>query len=222
MGLKATNIHFRYEKKQPLLLENINFSIERGECLALLGPNGSGKTTLSKILIGILKPEQGEITVNGKNLKNLSLAQIGEQVGYLFQNPNRQLFCSTVEEEVSFALQFRETKSETGKEKVDHLLGFFGLDHLRGKFPFTLSQGERQRLALAAIMALEPPFFILDEPTTGLDVRRRKELLYYLQKLLQENRGILLITHDQKFAEEISSKKMELKDQSFSEGVGRC
>ncbi len=222
MALIAKNLYFRYQKDQPFLLENINLELHSGECLALLGANGSGKTTLSKILIGIIKPEKGQISVDGQKLESLSLAKIGERVGYLFQNPNRQLFCSSVEEEVGFALQFRNKNSEENREKVTELLKFFDLDRLREKFPFTLSQGERQRLALAAIMALDPPFFILDEPTTGLDPRRKEELYFYLHKLLQKNRGILLISHDHQFAGKLASCVRELKKGQLMEGVVQC
>ncbi len=222
MALIARNLYFRYQKDQPFLLENINLELGRGECIALLGANGSGKTTLSKLLIGIIKPEKGQLSVDRQNLENLSLAKIGERVGYLFQNPNRQLFCSSVEEEVGFALQFRNKNFEENRNKVNELLDFFDLERLREKFPFTLSQGERQRLALAAIMALDPPFFILDEPTTGLDPRRKEELYFYLHKLLQKNRGILLISHDHQFAGKLASCVRELKNGQLVEGVVQC
>lgn len=222
MALIARNLYFRYQKDQPFLLENINLELGRGECIALLGANGSGKTTLSKLLIGIIKPEKGQLSVDRQNLENLSLAKIGERVGYLFQNPNRQLFCSSVEEEVGFALQFRNKNFEENRNKVNELLDFFDLERLREKFPFTLSQGERQRLALAAIMALDPPFFILDEPTTGLDPRRKEELYFYLHKLLQKNRGILLISHDHEFAGKLASCVRELKNGQLVEGVVQC
>ncbi len=222
MALIARNLYFRYQKDQPFLLENINLELGRGECIALLGANGSGKTTLSKLLIGIIKPEKGQLSVDRQNLENLSLAKIGEHVGYLFQNPNRQLFCSSVEEEVGFALQFRNKNFEENRNKVNELLDFFDLERLREKFPFTLSQGERQRLALAAIMALDPPFFILDEPTTGLDPRRKEELYFYLHKLLQKNRGILLISHDHQFAGKLASCVRELKNGQLVEGVVQC
>ncbi len=222
MALIARNLYFRYQKDQPFLLENINLELGRGECIALLGANGSGKTTLSKLLIGIIKPEKGQLSVDRQNLENLSLAKIGERVGYLFQNPNRQLFCSSVEEEVGFALQFRNKNFEENRNKVNELLDFFDLERLREKFPFTLSHGERQRLALAAIMALDPPFFILDEPTTGLDPRRKEELYFYLHKLLQKNRGILLISHDHQFAGKLASCVRELKNGQLVEGVVQC
>ncbi len=222
MPLIANNLFFRFNNNQDFLLENINLELHRGECMALLGENGSGKTTLSKLLIGILKPEKGEISIDGEKIRDLPLAKIGERIGYLFQNPNRQLFCSSVEEEVGFALQFRKSERGESEKIVSELLGFFQLDHLRAKFPFTLSQGERQRLALAAIMALDPPFFILDEPTTGLDPRRKEELFFYLQKLLKDNRGILLISHDHDFACNLANQIGELKNGKLETGVIKC
>ena len=222
MALVARSLSFRYEKTDPFCLENIALELHPGQCLALLGANGSGKTTLSKLLIGILQPEKGHVSVDGKNLTGLSLAGIGEKIGYLFQNPSRQLFCSSAGEEIGFPLQFRGLDPGEIAERTEHLLHFFGLDHLRDQFPFTLSQGERQRLALAAIMVLDPPYFILDEPTTGLDPRRREELFYYLQKLIKNGRGIILISHDHCFARRLASGIRELKEGRLQEVDPGC
>ncbi len=222
MSLKATNIHYRYAGNPHPLLRGIDLELNKGQCLAILGRNGSGKTTLSKILMGIYKPERGNVIIDGLPLEELSLARTGEKIGYLFQNPSRQLFCTSVEEEITFALKYKNLQPAEISRRLEASLEFFHLSHLRHQFPFTLSQGERQRLALASIMVLNPPYFILDEPTTGLDSSRKLELGQYLDNLLEQKQGILIISHDRSFVYSLAHEIKELKHGQLQEVAVAC
>ena len=142
------------------LLHSLSFTIEEGEAVALMGPNGSGKTTLGKLLVGILKPSAGQILLEGSDLAELSLAEIGAKVGYIFQNPEKQIFTPSVEEEIAFGLRFRGYDEAETRRRVNDMLAYFELTHCAGQFPYNLSQGEKQRY-IAAVLALEPRFIIL-------------------------------------------------------------
>ena len=171
-----------------------------GTCTALLGPNGCGKTTLGKLAAGILRPYSGCVLYNGQDISGWKLGKIGSQAGYLFQDPSRQIFAPHPLEEIAFPLELRGMTKPEAEEKARSLLVEFELEGLEDSVNFTLSRGEKQRLAIAAVMACEPRFFILDEPTTGLDKRRRGILSATLRRLLDRGVGVLLITHDRGFA----------------------
>ena len=176
-----------------------------GECTALLGLNGSGKTTLGKLAAGILRPDSGRVLYDGQDIAGWRLGKIGGHVGYLFQDPSRQIFAPYPLEEIAFPLELRGVPKPEAESKARELLAEFELEGMEGSTTYTLSRGEKQRLAIAAIMACEPRFFILDEPTTGLDERRRGVLVETLRKLMGRGVGLLLITHDRSFADELGA-----------------
>lgn len=193
------NLTFSYPKGEPVL-RGITSVIHEGETVALLGPNGSGKTTLGKVLMGILKPCAGQVLLAGRSVSDYTLGEMGAKVGYIFQNPEKQIFTSSVREEISFGLRYRGHTQEEIERRVKEMLDYFELSHRAGAFPFNLSQGEKQRLAIAAILALEPAFVIFDEPTTGLDMRRKEKLAMLLVKIRERGTGYILISHDRTFS----------------------
>ncbi len=191
-----SGVGFRYREGGDVLTD-VNLEIAPGENAALIGPNGSGKTTLGKLMVGVLKPTAGSVILHGRGISEWSLPEVGRQVGYLFQNPERQLFTGSVLDEVSFGLKHSGTDPETARGKSLEMLEYMGLDHALERFPFNLSRGEKQRLAMAAVMVLQPGFLLLDEPTTGLDRAHRKAFCALLSRVFESGTGWILITHDE-------------------------
>ncbi|MDY6827284.1 MAG: ABC transporter ATP-binding protein [Bacillota bacterium] len=208
------DLEFTYRGRQinQPVLKGVSFSIEAGETVALMGPNGSGKTTLGKLLMGILEPDCGQVLLEGRDIKNYSLGEIGARIGYIFQNPEKQIFTSSVREEINFGLQYRSFTAEETNRRVNEMLNCFELTHRAEAFPFNLSRGEKQRLALAAVLALEPGFIIFDEPTTGLDMRRKDNFAVLLEKVKAKGTGYILISHDHEFSSICCDREIILKE----------
>jgi energy-coupling factor transport system ATP-binding protein len=173
----------------------VTLTIQSGEFLALLGKNGSGKTTLAKHLGGLLTPTNGRVLLRGQELSHVPLHQFAQEVSYVFQNPDHQLFADTVEAEVAFGPRNIGLDAAEVHARVDEALEAVGLQSLRDQDPFLLGRGERQRLAVAALLALRPRMLILDEPTTGLDYPEQRQMMELLKRLHREGRTILIITH---------------------------
>ena len=209
--LKLSQVNFRYPKQEKLTLDNINLEIDQERVTAVIGPNGSGKTTLSKVIIGVLPATRGQILLQGSAVGEYSLAQIGRRIGYVFQNPDLQLFCGTVAEEIGFGLINQGYEADRVKERVDFYLEYFHLAEYRQAFPLHLSQGEKQRVAIASVLATEPEFMILDEPTVGLDAYRKKILAAYLQKIARSGRGMILISHDMIFVNRLADRIIQME-----------
>ncbi len=196
--IKLNNVSFSYPKSK-FIFKNISLEFYKNEFIAIVGPNGSGKTTLGKLMMGILVPVKGTIFIKGEDVSGLTPGNIGKKVGYLFQEPERQLFTSAVKEEISFALSFMGESEAVVEEKSRDMIELFSLQGLEDYSPYKLSRGERQRLALAAILINEPDFLVLDEPTTGLDIVRKNKLSDILKKLQNRGLGLAVISHDEEF-----------------------
>ncbi|MGH7821536.1 MAG: ABC transporter ATP-binding protein [Candidatus Binatia bacterium] len=193
--LEARSLRFRYPESREDALRDVGLELREGEFLALVGSNGSGKTTLARHLNGLLEPRAGSVVWRGRPLRTLSAPERAAAVGYVFQNPDEQIFAATVEEEVAFGpLQIGLTAPEV-RRRVEGALAAVGLEGLAGRDPFLLGKGERQRVAVASILALSPAVLILDEPTTGLDYRETLSLFEVLRRLNAEGRTIVVITH---------------------------
>ena len=207
--IEVNNVSFSYEKSD-IIFKNITASFNKGEITAIVGPNGSGKTTLGKLMTGILKADHGYILVDGEDVKNISLGNIGKKIGYLFQQPSRQLFNPTVREEIGFAHSFMGEDKGLVEQKVNKIIEDFSLEGLEDSSPYRISRGERQRVALASIFINEPNFLILDEPTTGLDIVRKDKLSSLLQNLKSQGIGIIVISHDEEFINKNADRVKEL------------
>ncbi|OIQ53804.1 energy-coupling factor ABC transporter ATP-binding protein [Neomoorella thermoacetica] len=180
-------------------LKNINLVLEQGTKVAIIGQNGSGKTTLAKHFNGLLKPTSGKVFVSGIDTSTKSTGELSRVVGYVFQNPNHQLFSKTVKEEIEFGLKNIGLKGEALRERLIETLDFFGLRPLAFKQPLSFSSGVRKLVALASVYAMRPPILILDEPTTGQDYPGKVKIGQMIQKMADSGHTIVVITHDMNF-----------------------
>jgi len=181
-----------------IALRGINLSVSDGEFIAFIGQNGSGKTTLSKCLNGLFKPTFGAVIVDGLNSKETPIVQMVKRVGYVFQNPDHQLFNSNCWDEIAYGPRNIDLDEAEVKVRVAEAARVVGLDEAYfTEHPFFLNKGMRQRVAIASILALKPKVIIVDEPTTGQDVRQSLEIMNFLLEL-NENYGhiIIFITHN--------------------------
>ena len=195
--IQVNNLVFTYPDGTKAL-EDINVSIKIGEFIALIGQNGSGKTTLSKLLNGLYKPTSGNVIVDGLNSKTTPVVQMVRRVGYVFQNPDHQLFNNNCWDEIAYGPRNIELPEDEVKIRVEEATQVVGLPKIYfEEHPFFLSKGLRQRVAIASILALRPQVIIVDEPTTGQDARQSFEIMDFL-KDLNQNHGhtIIIITHD--------------------------
>lgn len=180
-------------------LKNINLRIEKGERVAIVGENGAGKTTLIKHMNGLLKPTKGIVRVMGLDTRQASTAELSRKVGIAFQNPDHQLFCETVEEEVSFALRNFGFTEDLTKKRVEWTLRFFGLEQYSKSSPISLSGGEKKRLTLACILAWDPEVIVLDEPTVGQDAIQKEKLSEIIKMLNSAGKTVVIVSHDIEF-----------------------
>ncbi len=178
-------------------LRDINLAVRDGEFLALMGPNGCGKTTLLKLLIGLLKPSSGKLFWDEKEFRLFSEAEIFRRVGMVFQDPNDQLFASTVEQDVAFGATNLGLKAEEVARRTGEALNQVGIAGLAHKAIHTLSFGQKRRAAIAGVLAMEPKIILLDEPTSGLDPRGVSSIMRLLKEL-NAGKGITMVmaTHD--------------------------
>ncbi|HAV42415.1 TPA: cobalt ABC transporter ATP-binding protein, partial [bacterium] len=203
-------------------LRGIDLSIYEGEFIALLGQNGSGKTTLAKQLNGLLKPTSGHVLIQEKPTTKYSRCELARLVGYVFQNPDHQIFARTVKEEVGFGLKVLEEDPKKIEDRVAEALEIVELQGYEEKIPFTLTKGERQRVAVASVLTAQPQVIILDEPTTGLDYRHQRSMMGMLEHLNQKGHTIIIITHSMWVASEYAKRVIVMKDGTiFSDGPTR-
>lgn len=193
-------------------LNGIDLQIREGEFLAVLGQNGSGKTTLVKHFNGLLQPTAGNVIVNGKDTKKTTIFEIGKEVGFVFQNPDHQIFADTVYEEVAFSPKTRGCTKEEIDERVKEALKAVGMEGYEEEDPFSLAKGERQRIAVASILSARPRVIILDEPTTGLDYKEQKKMMDLIKKLNESGHTIIMITHTMWVVAEYAHKIAVVKD----------
>lgn len=193
-------------------LENISFAIEQGDLVAIIGQNGSGKTTLTKHFNGLLKPTEGHVYINGKDTQKMSVAELARIVGYVFQNPDQQIFAETVREEVEFGPKNLGYSEEEIKKRVDDALRLVELVDYDEYSPFSLSKGEKQGLAVASILAMGTEIIVMDEPTTGRDYLQSKQIMDLLKQLNSEGITIVFITHNMQLVAEYSKRIIVLKN----------
>jgi energy-coupling factor transporter ATP-binding protein EcfA2 len=205
--VEAADICFSYHGLP--VLQNIHFKLLRGESVALVGRNGAGKTTLIKHLNGLLKPHSGHLKILGQETMRRPVSELSRHVGFVWQNPNDQLFQPTVRKEV---LTGPEALGSYDPSWCDELFNRFGLLPLLKRSPFTLSEGQKKRVSFAAALAVKPELVVLDEPTAGQDELFRRELAKFIAELQREERTVVLVTHDLEFAAEHANHWLVLAD----------
>lgn len=203
--IEVKEVHFTYPTGVKAL-NGISLKIGEGEFVALMGENGAGKTTLVKHFNGLLKPTQGEVLVDGVDTRRASVAELSRKVGLVFQNPDHQFFCETVEEEVVFALRNFGFSEEESKKRGDWALNFLNLNQYRKSSPFMLSGGEKKRLALASILSWDPQVLVLDEPTIGQDYHQKTLLRQFIVQLNARGKAVIIVTHDIEFVAECNPR----------------
>ena len=203
--IEVKDLYFTYPTGVEAL-KGITLTVDDGEFLAIMGQNGAGKTTLVKHFNGLLKPTKGEVIVDGVSTREVSVAQLARKVGFVFQNPDHQLFCETVEEEVAFALRNFGFEENAIKKRIDWALNLLDITQYRQTSPFMLSGGERKRVALASILAWDPQVVILDEPTIGQDHQQKEKLRQFIVQLNAQKKTVVIVTHDVEFVAECNPR----------------
>jgi len=192
--IKIENLSYKYEKGS-LALKNINIDIKKGEFVGIIGQNGAGKSTLLKNITGLLRPTEGRILVNGRDTINVPVSELALEVGFVLQNPDRQLFASTVEEEVAFGPKNVGLSEAQIKERVDYALDAVGLNDHRADFPPALSKGDRAKVVIASVLAMGPQIIILDEPTSGQDYRGCYQIMDIAKDFNKRGHTLVVVTH---------------------------
>jgi len=208
--IEVQDLYFTYPSGVEAL-KGISLTIKDGEFVAIMGENGAGKTTLVKHFNGLLKPTKGRVLVNGVDTRNVSVATLSRRVGFVFQNPDHQLFSETVKEEIAFALKNFGFSREIIERRVAWALNLLGLTQYEKTSPFMLSGGERKRVALASVLAWDPEILILDEPTIGQDYRQKENLRQFILQMTAQGKTIIVVTHDVEFVAECNPRVLLMR-----------
>jgi energy-coupling factor transport system ATP-binding protein len=209
--IEARDVYFTYPNGIEAL-KGVSLTIKNGEFVAIMGENGAGKTTLVKHFNGLLKPTKGSVLIDGVDTTKVSVATLARKVGFIFQNPDNQLFSETVEEEIVFALKNFGFKENVIKRRVTWALNLLGLTQYRKTSPFMLSGGERKRVALASVLAWKPKILMLDEPTIGQDYRQKEKLLQFILQMKAQRKTVIIVTHDVEFVAECSPRVLLMRE----------
>ena len=218
--IEAVDVHFSYPNRVEAL-KGVNLTVKDGEFLAIMGQNGAGKSTFVKHFNGLLKPSIGTVKVNGIPTTKTSVAALARNVGFVFQNPDHQLFSETVEDEIAFALKNFGFEQKVVEERVTWALELLSLAQYRKTSPFLLSGGERKRVALASVLAWDPQTLILDEPTIGQDHEQKEKLRQFIMQIQTQEKTVVIVTHDVEFVAECNPRVILMKEgRIVADGMG--
>jgi energy-coupling factor transport system ATP-binding protein len=201
--LKVSNLGYSYP--DGFSVEKINFNLKKGQSIGILGSNGSGKTTIAKLLVGLLKADEGQIEFLNTKKRNL-------KVGMIFQNPDHQLFMDSVYNELSFGMDKFEINENELEERIDIILESMNLQGMNKRHPHSLSGGEKQRTIISAFLVREPHILILDEPTTGMDYYHMQKLVNEIKRIQKKSISIILISHDLEFLQQTTDQVIVMAD----------
>ena len=208
--IRIDNVSYQY-KNGNKVLKNLNITIKSGEFVAVIGQNGAGKTTLLKQLNGLLKPSQGNITICGLDAAKNKTSILAKKIGFLFQNPDHQIFCSSVYDEIAFGLKNSGVLQSIIDELVHSAAQKVGIEQYLKTDPFSLSKGQRQRVALASVLAMETEVLVLDEPTTGQDYSEGLEIMEIVNELNLQGKTIIMVTHDMELVAKFAKRVIVLQ-----------
>jgi len=206
--IRLKDLNFRYNSRY--VLKGIDFSMQRGDRIGVVGPNGSGKTTLALIIMGLLTPERGEVEIFGRKRRTeADFREVRSRIGFLFQDPDDQLFCPTVLEDVAFGPLNLDKPPEEVRRIVSFTLESLSLKGYEDRVTHQLSGGEKRLVSLATVLAMQPEALILDEPTTGLDEETTERLVGIL---IESNLSYMVISHDKDFLVRTTSRLVTLRE----------
>ena len=219
--IEIEDVYFKYPGGVEAL-KGVTLTIKEGEFVAIMGQNGAGKTTLVKHFNGLLKPTSGKVLVDNVETVKTSIASLSKTVGFVFQNPDHQLFSETVEEEIAFALKNFGFTKENIEKQITWALNLLSLMQYRKTSPFMLSGGERKRVALASVLAWDPQMLILDEPTIGQDHEQKEKLRQFIVQLQTQGKTIVIVTHDVEFVAECNPRVILMREGKIvADGKGK-
>ncbi len=220
-AVELEHCSYSYQRATPAL-RGVSCAIEPGSWVALIGQNGSGKSTFAKLCIGLLRPHEGRVRIMGRDIRQRPVGRVAREVGYLFQNPDHQIFAPTVRDEIAFGLRNLGFSRQETEERTERALALFDLTPYAGRPPAMLGHGLRRQVTLASLLARRPPILILDEPTTGLDWERSQLLLHYLGEHQTAGRTVIFITHDVRLVAERATHVLLLhRGRLLAEGAAR-
>lgn len=216
-AVKIDHLTFSYDTRRggpekPPALEDISLSIADNEFTAIIGQNGAGKTTLLKNMTGLLRPTKGDVCIRGKNTRDMSVSAISAEVGFVMQNPDRQLFADTVYEEAAFALRNRGLSEGEIQPRVEAALDTVGLAEERERFPAALGRGDRAKVVIASVLAMGSKILIFDEPAAGQDYRNRCRIMDILRELHGGGYTVIFVTHIMSLAAEYARRVVVMKE----------
>lgn len=197
-AIEFQNVSFTYPSGHTAN-EQLNLAIQSGERVAIVGQNGAGKTTAVKLMNGLNKPTKGEVLVNGMNTKDKTAAHISAYVGYVFQNPDEQIFNTTVQAEIEYMLRYRKLDQAEIDRRVERAVELTGIKSYLNRNPYDVPYSMRKFVTIAVVLAMETPFLILDEPTAGQDLQGIQTLAKLMDVLQEEGKSVITITHDMEF-----------------------
>jgi cobalt/nickel transport system ATP-binding protein len=214
--IELKNISFSYSDEEPCVLKDLSLQVEAGSCLVVKGDNGSGKSTLFRILNGLSFAQQGQYLFDGTEItekylnKNANSKIFHKRIGYLFQNPDIMLFNGKVYDEVAFGPRQMGLSDAEVDRRTRDCMELFSISDLAEKAPYHLSGGQKKRVALAAVMALNPDVLILDEPFAGLDRKVQTFLMDFLKDLKANGKTLIIATHDEKLTEALADQVLDM------------
>ena len=208
--LRCENLSFRYTPRSAKVLDNINFSIRAGEMVSLVGTNGAGKSTLAKVITGIVRESEGSLFFNGTDMKDMTIQERSRHIGFVMQNPNQMLCKPMIFDEVALGLRLNGVAENEIKDKVHHACSVCGIAPFINWPVSALSFGQKKRVTIASVLAMDPKLIILDEPTAGQDYRRYRDIMEFLVSLNKRGVTIILITHDMHLMLEYTPRSLVL------------
>ena len=207
--IEFRDVHASYDADTPIL-RGLSFAVDDGEFVAFVGTNGAGKSTTMRLMNGLLKPDSGEVLVDGTPTTQLKTSELARRIGFLFQNPDSQICCSTVRDELLFGFKALGALDGRAEARVDEVIDEFGFNPQDD--PFLLNRGMRQLLALASIVVLETPVIVLDEPTTGLDFRECTKVMHIVERLHEQGTTVIMVCHDMEVVGDFAQRVIVMSD----------
>lgn len=211
LAIDIRDAHYVYPTGNVVALGGVDLTVQQGEIIGIIGQNGSGKTTLTKLLNGLLKPSAGTVIVDGVDTSGKTVQQMASHVGYVFQNPNHQLFARTVQLELEFGPRNIGLSDEEIAERVADAVEFFGLQDYIEEHPYRVSFPIRKLVGIASIVAMRPPIIILDEPSTGQDHHTTQIINGLMRRMREQGTTVVCVSHDMPLLADVVERVIVMK-----------